>query len=1062
MDLEDNYNHVLKLVQYAQKDSKLELEMIVKQIGNNKITNEKFTNLVRRLKGFKDISLTETTETLDISFGTNNRLTIKGVDYIKHYCKTNDIRGIPKENIVALVKENVKFRDIFDYGIKFNLKRETPVDLHSEPLSSEIKKWRTLDKVFRYKKRFSFSTSDKMFQFDLTVVKSSDTNIIRGENTTRQKREVKDFMKKYVVKPEYVTDFNKWFNELKPNEIVELIGKKRVVMMPSKKIQTSNVFTNDPDFEVEIEYVGNKMRYKGDPEEVLNNFIRNTGIVLQSIQNTYYLTSEKQKNTVRDEYKSMFKNYRFMGPQLITVGLNNIIEKRYEDYRNGVNIRKNYTVTDKADGERNLLIVSKNSGVYLLNRRDDIKYLGCKLPGLEGTVLDGEFIQKDKHGNPISLFMVFDIYFNKGEDTRDRILNRSEEQKVIGKVKTSRLEILSELFTDDRLEPLYDNGDETNNVRIIKKKFYYGNCDNYDPAVDKEISRLESELEKIPKDSAAYKDTVEKIQNFKNDTRIFSETAKVYAKDYIYKIDGVIFTPINLRVGEKLFKQYNVERDYDGRWASLLKWKPPIENTIDFLVKFKKDPDDQTKDQIMYVNYKNKINAYKVLVLHVGYDPAQHTKHNSCKVMNEDLSFEPGYKPTPFVPINPYMKNSHLAYVPIVNGKLSCEDKSLIFDGNIVEFRCNEDKESPITWIPTRVRETLKPNDFVTASNVWKSIHKPITTDMITTGKIDLDNLGYASDTYYFNVTARDTVLTKPMADFHSYVKKRIIKENTISEGTMIDFACGKLGDLNHWIDANLSACVGIDVNYDNLENIDNGACNRVLSKHVTDTHTLLDNTLLICGDSGEKMLTSTFPNDALNRFYTDIVMGEIDEFDIKNSKLRRFFNMGKTGFDTSSIQFSIHYFFKTEKNLENYLDNVSRTLKQGGKFVGTCLDGNRVFSRLSDTNNISSFEKDTLLWKISKKYESSVFPNDASSLGMKIDVYVESIGNTTEEYLVNMNYFVEKCKEFGLELVEIQSFETLYDVLMKSKTKYGSAEGMNAGMREYSFLNNYFVFEKV
>jgi hypothetical protein len=1062
MDLEENYNHVLKLIKYAQKDSNLELEMIVKQIGNNKLSNEKFTNLVRRLKGYNSISLSETTESLDISFGTNNRLTIKGVEYIKQYCKTNDIRGIPKENMVALQKENVQFRDIHDYGIKFNLKRETDVDLHTEPISNELKKWRTIDKVFRYKKRFSFTTEDRRFQFDLTVVKSSNKNIIRGENTTRQKKEVKDHMKKYVVKPEYVTDFNKWFNGLKSNEIVELIGKKRIVMIPSKKIQNSNVFTNDPEFEVELEYIGNKMRYKGDPEEVLNEFITNTGIVLQSIQNTYYLTSEKQKNEVRAEYKAMFKNYRFMGPQLITVGLNNIIEKRYEDYRNGTNIRKNYTVTDKADGERNLMIVSKNSGVYLLNRREDIKYIGCKLPGLEGTVLDGEFIQKDKYGNPISLFMVFDVYFHNGTDTRDRILNRSEEQKVIDKLKESRIEVLSKIFTDDKLLPKYDNGDETKNVQIIKKKFYYGNCDEYDPAVDKEISRLETLLEQEKVGSPLYKEIKEKILNFKNDTRIFDETAKVYAKDYVYKIDGVIFTPINLRVGEKMFKPYNVERDYNGRWASLLKWKPPIENTIDFLVKFKKDPEDQMRDQIVYLNYKNKINQYKVLVLHVGYDPAQHTKHNSCKVMNEDLQFEPGYSPTPFGPVNPYRKNSHIAYVPIINGKLSCEDKSIIFDENIVEFRCNKDTESPITWIPTRVRETLKPNDFVTASSVWKSIHKPITTEMITTGQIDLDKLGFSSDTYYFNTTARDTVLTKPMADFHSFVKKSIIKDNTVSDGTLIDFACGKLGDLNHWLDANLNTCVGIDINYDNLENINNGACNRVLSKHVTDTNTLLDNTLLICGDSGEKILTSRFPNDDLNRYYTNIIMGEIDEYTIKNSKLRRFYGLAKKGFDTSSVQFSIHYFFKSEENLDNYLDNVSKTLKSGGKFVGTCLDGGRVFSALKETNNISSFEKDTLLWKITKKYDTHVFPNDTSSLGMKIDVYVESIGNTTEEYLVNMNLLIEKCKAHGLELIQIESFETLYTDLSKSKTKYGSSGQMTDGMRDYSFLNNFFVFEKV
>ena len=120
------------------------------------------------------------------------------------------------------------------------------------------------------------------------------------------------------------------------------------------------------------------------------------------------------------------------------------------------------------------------------------------------------------------------------------------------------------------------------------------------------------------------------------------------------------------------------------------------------------------------------------------------------------------------------------------------------------------------------------------------------------------------------------------------------------------------------------------------------------------------------------------------------------------------------------------------------------------------------MFSRLQETNNISSFEKETLLWKITKKYDSSVFPNDNSSLGMKVDIYVESIGNTTEEFLVNTNFLVEKCKEHGLALVNIESFETLYDGLSKSKTKYGSSVSMNDGMREYSFLNNFFVFEKI
>ena len=67
--------------------------------------------------------------------------------------------------------------------------------------------------------------------------------------------------------------------------------------MPSKKIQNSNVFTNDPEFEVEIEYVGNKMRYKGEPEEVLNNFISDQGKILP--RRITGLSSKEQKKVTK-------------------------------------------------------------------------------------------------------------------------------------------------------------------------------------------------------------------------------------------------------------------------------------------------------------------------------------------------------------------------------------------------------------------------------------------------------------------------------------------------------------------------------------------------------------------------------------------------------------------------------------------------------------------------------------------------------------------------------------------------------------------------------------------
>ena len=48
---------------------------------------------------------------------------------------------------------------------------------------------------------------------------------------------------------------------------------------------------------------------------------------------------------------------------------------------------------------------------------------------MPNTIVDGEYIKQDKDGNPIALFMVFDVYFFNGEDVRNNVLIRSNEER---------------------------------------------------------------------------------------------------------------------------------------------------------------------------------------------------------------------------------------------------------------------------------------------------------------------------------------------------------------------------------------------------------------------------------------------------------------------------------------------------------------------------------------------------------------------------------------------------------------------------------------------------------
>ena len=86
-------------------------------------------------------------------------------------------------------------------------------------------------------------------------------------------------------------------------------------------------------------------------------------------------------------------------------------------------------------------------------------------------------------------------------------------------------------------------------------------------------------------------------------------------------------------------------------------------------------------------------------------------------------------------------------------------------------------------------------NDFETANNIWKTIHNPITLDMITTGD-GIPTEIVDDDVYYNRVTK--TTFTRSLRDFHNLVvKKKLITSVAQRNDTLIDFAVGKGGDFS-------------------------------------------------------------------------------------------------------------------------------------------------------------------------------------------------------------------------------------------------------------------------
>ena len=867
--------------------------------------------------------------------------------------------------------------------------------------------------------------------------------------TKIKKRDVTKDMKYRVVKPTNIPDFDVWWDSLSDLDVVNIFDPSNKDLKYTNQFKNSGTLENTVNYEIELEWLGNKINYKNTHENIVNLLIQNTGIILQGIQNSNFLIVKKERNRVLETYKRLMYTTRFSAPQNVTLEYSHIVQHSYTDYSKILSIRRNYCVTEKADGERNLCIIMDDAQVYLMNRSGTIKPLGCKILGLENSILDGELILKDKSNKNIIMFAVFDIYFQNNIDTRLRIFNRTIEERKDDSILESREEILIELFKEIEII----SNDNTSNIMFIKKQFYYGNQEKYSREQEEQITKLQAEIPLLEKDSFEHKKLQQEIKELMQDDLIFDECKRVLSKEYIYKTDGLVFTPVNLAIGDE---QDGETPSFNGRWKKLFKWKPPEENTIDFKVLIKKE---NGKDIVKYTQLNNKVIPYKTLILHVGYSPDKHTKLNACRVMNEGVTFNNTYSMVPFQPTEPYIINIEFAYVPIVNNNIFTEDKTIIKDNMIIEFNYDERPGEGFCWKPLRSRNNLNPNDFTTAINVWKTIHNPITYSTITTG-ISSENL--YKEKYYFGSFDRSVRITKPMADFHSFIKKEVLRNNSINYGNLIDFSCGKGGDLNHWFDSKLKHVVGLDINKDNLDNINNGLCNRVLSMFKQNKREILRNVFAIWADSSKLLSSGSAAKDDLNRYYINILYGNIDINSITSSKLKKFYKMGKNGFDIASSQFSIHYFFETSIKLDIFLQNVSESLKRNGKFVGTCLNGEKVFEILKHSSDISAFKDETLLWKISKKYEQSVFNDDSSSIGYPIEVYIESIGTTITEWLVNFKYLKTKALEYDLELVQLKPFSEYYNKLIDSNITYGKSNKLTDELTKYSFLNTSFVFNKI
>jgi SAM-dependent methyltransferase len=741
---------------------------------------------------------------------------------------------------------------------------------------------------------------------------------------------------------------------------------------------------------------------------------------------------------VRDVHKLDKENY-YLAPKPVTLEQKNLMDP---DLSIGtVSILKNYAVTDKADGERMLLYVDDKSEAYLIDSVFEVTKLNVQVTSnaLNNSLFDGEYITSTK--KPI--FAIFDVYF---------IGNENIMKEPLMPTRYAKMEM------------------------VINATYWKMNTSNISIEIKKHIAA----------DGSSLFDVCKTILGDKNRP---------------YKIDGLVFTPIDLPVFGYYPDQFKNIRGKSSSWEKVFKWKPPDQNTIDFLVK----EVDGT-----YID-KETNTKYKRFKLYTGYDASKWediTVQSGIKrIFSPNIksdSKESNYEPRLFKPIQDYSPDVSIAFIPINQaGHAVSMEGEKIETNTIVEMSYLPDLNThhkSLRWKANRVREdktkmlkmtgllTKTANDLSVALNIWQSIHSPVTLEHIIgqkplpesamPGDIEERMLGI-NDVYYAREIPRNHMLSINMFNFHNKGIKSILYSKSLKKSMLLELACGMAGDLPRWRENNFDFILGVDYAKHNIESAPSGSYARFLNQREEfykrqqrgQRRLHYPTAMFLVGDcslplaTGEAAKGKDLESEKILKL---LYQSKVDD---NYGFLNNYRMVGKATkqFDMVSCQFAIHYFFKNNASIEGFFKNVGDNLKKDGIFIATFMDGKKVHALINKPGKVEGMKSGAIVWAIQKQYKTFT---KASPFGKLIDVYLENTHRFIPEYLVNFDVLVEKAAERNLELQSDGFFEATFNELYNKIEADDSTRDKSLDddiislyndniQTQFSFLNRWVIFKK-
>ena len=761
-------------------------------------------------------------------------------------------------------------------------------------------------------------------------------------------------------------------------------------------------------------------------------YIRQLHFMLDS--NILPLKKEYQQNILKDYMtliKSIFSsnaklndNIVMFAPKPATLEKHNLASIK-ESYGIITSIFENYAVTEKADGLRFLLYINNNKKAFLIETSSK-QVRGCNIStNLENCLLDGELVlcQDRLLDNSKDLFAIFDIYFYENNNITHLPL-LDDDNSVETRYK----------YMNKFVSSISNFNSHSHNI-IVKKQLTSNNILN-------------------------------------NCKEILTNR-----ETYDYHIDGLIFTPTKIPVlGAYANKPVMLDNINNLSWNKVLKWKPPDENTIDFIVieqgKHKLQADGKVYKEYSLNVVFNSMDMEPISVINgIKYIYGKYKMMDKNVYSLKQLTIDD-------IPQS--------VYIEIVNNKCFTSKNEEILDHSVVEFAYDNSIliSNKKRWKPLRIRHDKNKiynfgkgeinktaNNYFVAMNIWRSIKDEVSTDMIC-GNQDIDvNIKKhftGLDVYYKRTISSNNLISNKMNQFHNHIiKSDLYKVDVDSKSkSLLELACGQGSDLNRWITNNFDKVLGIDYTLDNITNARAGAYSRLLNSKYYNKSTIL----FAAGDCSKSIRNGKASDDVESK--------ELLKYIFNKNKNTEFNKIGifPTKFDVVSCMFSIHYFFENEEKLDGFIRNVAENIAEKGKFILTFMDKDLVKKILKTDGK--AIGKDPIsnatVWAIISNPDYYI--DKSSVYNQKIDVFIENTGRLISENLVDLNILRTKLSRCDIQLVETETFEESFNKKKKKINSIFETERTNQQKRDkitidnldkdenlkrFSFLNRWCIFQK-